>query len=177
VPSKLQLKIISLSTASGTSIDILNDLDSDLARIFHIRAIKHAPRSYHPYLVESLWWRHRCLDGQAANILPSLFQERDKVVNSQHDVGDQLILGHLNVSDSDTHTQDLLQLEFDGGLDFIDLGAEIFVVGNWGWEFTSLGETGTQETRNLLDQGVGSDKGIVLASKLFNQLLVLVELL
>jgi hypothetical protein len=41
----------------------------------------------------------------------------------------------------------------------------------------TLGKTGTQETRNLLDQGVGSDEGIVLACELLNQLLVLVELL
>ncbi len=41
----------------------------------------------------------------------------------------------------------------------------------------TLGETGTQETRNLLDQSVGSDEGIVLAGELLDQLLVLVELL
>lgn len=41
----------------------------------------------------------------------------------------------------------------------------------------TLRETGTQETRNLLDQGVGSDESIVLACELLDQLLVLVELL
>lgn len=41
----------------------------------------------------------------------------------------------------------------------------------------TLGETGTKETGNLLDQGVGSDEGIVLACELLDQLLVLVELL
>jgi hypothetical protein len=41
----------------------------------------------------------------------------------------------------------------------------------------TLRETGTQETRNLLDQSVGSDEGIVLAGELLDQLLVLVELL
>lgn len=40
----------------------------------------------------------------------------------------------------------------------------------------TLGKTGTQETRNLLDQSLGSDEGIVLASELLDQLLVLVEL-
>ena len=147
-------------------------------------------------LVEALGWRHRCLDSQAANVLPSLLQQRDEVVDRQHDVGDQLVLSHLDVSDSNTHTQDLLQLELDGGLDFVDLTAKIFVVGDWGWEFTSceeemlvkiiqrrkrikqtLGKTGTQETGNLLDQGVGSDESIVLACELLDQLLVLVELL
>lgn len=41
----------------------------------------------------------------------------------------------------------------------------------------TLGETGTQQTGNLLDEGVGSDEGIVLASELLDELLVLVELL
>lgn len=41
----------------------------------------------------------------------------------------------------------------------------------------TLGETRTQETGNLLDEGVGCDEGVVLASKLLDQLLVLVELL
>jgi hypothetical protein len=45
------------------------------------------------------------------------------------------------------------------------------------WERHTLGETRTQETRNLLDQGVGSDECIVFASELLDQLLVLVELL
>jgi hypothetical protein len=41
----------------------------------------------------------------------------------------------------------------------------------------TLGETRTQETGDLLDEGVGSDEGVVLASKLLDELLVLVELL
>lgn len=41
----------------------------------------------------------------------------------------------------------------------------------------TLGETGTQETWDLLDEGIGSDEGIILASKLLDELLVLVELL
>lgn len=45
-----------------------------------------------------------------------------------------------------------------------------------GWNLT-LGQTGTKETGNLLDQSLGSKEGIVLASKLLDELLVLVELL
>jgi hypothetical protein len=41
----------------------------------------------------------------------------------------------------------------------------------------TLGKTGTQKTRDLLDQGVGSNEGIVLASELLDELLVLVQLL
>ncbi len=106
-----------------------------------------------------------------------------------------MILSHSNIADSDTHAQDLLQLELDGGLDLVDLGAQILVVRDWGREFTScrtmlacaqianeggehtLGETGTQETGNLLDECIGSNESIVLASKLLDELLVLVKLL
>lgn len=44
------------------------------------------------------------------------------------------------------------------------------------WKLT-LGQTRTQETRNLLDQRVGSNESVVLASELLNELLVLVQLL
>lgn len=41
----------------------------------------------------------------------------------------------------------------------------------------TLGQTGTEQTGNLLDEGVGGDEGIVLARELLDELLVLVELL
>lgn len=41
----------------------------------------------------------------------------------------------------------------------------------------TLGETGTQETGDLLDETIGSKEGIVLAGKLLDELLVLVQLL
>jgi hypothetical protein len=89
------------------------------------------------HLVEALGRRHRSLDRQAAHILPALLQQRDEVVDGQHDVGDQLVLGHADIANSNTHTQDFLQLELDGALDFVDLGGQVFVVGDGGGEFTS----------------------------------------
>lgn len=41
----------------------------------------------------------------------------------------------------------------------------------------TLGETGTQDTRNLLDEGIRGEESIVLAGQLLDELLVLVELL
>jgi len=130
-----------------------------------------------PHLVKSLRRAHAGLDGQAAHVLPSLLQQTDEVVDGKHDVGDKLILGHAYVADGNTQAQDLLQLELDGRFDFGDLIVEVFGVGDGGGEFASFRQTGTQETRDLLDQGVGSDEGVVLASKLLDQLLVLVEFL
>jgi len=128
-------------------------------------------------LVETLGRRHGCLDGQATDVLPSLLQQRDEIVDGKHDISDQLVLSHSNVSDGYTHAENLLQLELDGGLDFGELDAEVIGVRHGGWEFPGLGETWTQETRNLLDQGFGGEERVVLPGELLDQLLVLVELL
>ena len=44
-------------------------------------------------------------------------------------------------------------------------------------EFTGFGETGAEETRDLLDEGIGGNEGVVLAGELFDELFVLVEFL
>ena len=41
----------------------------------------------------------------------------------------------------------------------------------------TLGETGTEETRDLLDEGLRRKESVVLLGELLNELLVLVELL
>lgn len=128
-------------------------------------------------LVDALWWRHGSLDGQGTNVLPSLLQERDEVVDGQHNVTDQLILSHTNVSDGDTQAKNLLELELDGGLDIGDLGGEILSVGDWGWELAGLGETWTEETGDLLDELLRGEESVVLLGELLDELLVLVELL
>lgn len=129
------------------------------------------------HLVQALGGGHGSLDGKATDVLPALLEEGDEVVDGQHDVGDQLLLLHLDVADGDTHAENLLELELDGGLDLGDLAAQVVGVGDGGGELAGLGQTGTQETGNLLDESLGSDEGIVLASKLLDELLVLVQLL
>lgn len=128
----------------GSSIHWIHHLTILICPIpFHAcSSVKSAiPKTDH--LVEALGRRHGCLDRQAADVLPSLLQERDQVVDGQHDVGDELILSHANVADGDTHAENLLQLELDGGLDIGDLGREILVVGDWSWEFTSCRNVST----------------------------------
>jgi hypothetical protein len=128
-------------------------------------------------LVQALGRRHGSLDDKTSNVLPALLKKRDKVVDGKHDVGDQLVLGHANVADGNTQAENLLKLELDGGLDFGDLGVHVLSVGERSREFTSPGKTGSQDTGDLLDQGVGSNESIVLAGELLDELLVLVELL
>lgn len=146
-----------------------------------IRGASKSFQSYHQAaterLVETLGRRHGSLDDQATDVLPSLLQQRDKVVDGQHDVGNQLLLGHADVTNSDSQAKNLLELELDGGLDLVDLAGKVVVVADGGGELASLGQTGTEKTGDLLDQGVGGDESRVLAGQLLDQLLVLVELL
>jgi len=120
---------------------------------------------------------HGRLQMKRLHVLPVLLQQGDQEVDGQHGVGQKLIFGHLDVANGDTQAQDLLQLELDRGLQVVDLVPQVVAVGDGGREFTSLGETGTQQTGNLLDQSFRSEESIVLLRQLLDQLLVLVELL
>ena len=81
------------------------------------------------------------------------------------------------MSDGDTEAKDLLELELDGGANVQNLVSEVLGVRDGGGELSGLGESGTQETGDLLDEGVRGEEGIVLLRKLLDELLVLVELL
>lgn len=106
-----------------------------------------------------------------------LLEERNKEVRGQHDVLGDLLRVHLDVANGDGQTENLLKLELDGRLDVVDLEDEVLVVGDGGRELTSLGETGTEQTGDLLDEGLGGNEGVVLLSQLLDELLVLVKLL
>ena len=91
-------------------------------------------------LVETLGRAHGSLEGEGANVLPALLEEGDEVVDGQHDVADKLLIGHVDVADSDTHAENLLELELDGGLDLGDLGGKVLVVGDGGRELAGCGK-------------------------------------
>lgn len=50
-------------------------------------------------------------------------------------------------------------------------------MGDGGRELSGLGETGTEETRDLLDENLRGEESVVLLGELLDELLVLVELL
>ena len=112
-------------------------------------------------LVEADGFTHGGLQEERLDVLPVLFQKRNQEVDRQHDVVNKLILIHLDVSNGNTQTQDLFQLELDGSLELSDLLFQVLGVGDRRGEFTSLGETRTQDTGNLLDQSLGSQESIV----------------
>ena len=56
----------------------------------------------------------------------------------------------------------LFHLELDGGPDLGDLGWHVVGVGQHRWKLAGLVESGTKQTRNLSDEGVGCKEGIIL---------------
>ena len=128
-------------------------------------------------LEETVGLAHGGLDVERLDVLPLLLEKRDQEVDGKHDVGEELVVRHLDVTDGDTKAENLLELELDGALNFGDLLLEVLVVRDGGGELAGLGETGAQETRNLLDQSFGSKESVVLLGELLDELLVLVELL
>lgn len=109
---------------------------------------------------------HGRLDVEGLDVLPVLLQQGDEEVDGQHDVGEELVVGHLDVADGNTQAEHLLKLELDGALDLGDLLLEVLGVGDGGGELAGLGETWAKETGDLLDQSVGRQESVVLLGEL-----------
>jgi hypothetical protein len=128
-------------------------------------------------LEDALGLAHGRLQVKRLDVLPVLLKEGDQEVDGQHGVGEDLVIGHVDVADGDTEAENLLKLELDGGADLDDTLVDRVRVGDGGGELSGLGKTGTEQTGNLLDQGLGGKESIVLLGELLDELLVLVELL
>lgn len=120
---------------------------------------------------------HGGLDVQDLHVLPVLLEERHQEVDSKLDVEDDLVLGHLDVSNGEGHAHDLLHLELDGSLGGIDLLLQVVVLVEHGRELARLGQTRSEDTGDLLDEGGRCQEIIVLLGELLDELFVLVELL
>lgn len=131
----MKLPFLPSSTNQGEKVQILaTSIPGPKKRSIRARASStHNPAKH---LIETLGGAHGSLEGEGANVLPALLEEGDEVVDGQHDVANKLLIGHVDVADSDTHTENLLELELDGGLDVGDLGGEVLVVGDRGGELT-----------------------------------------
>jgi len=114
---------------------------------------------------------------QGLDVLPVLLEQGNEEVDAQHDVSENLVVVHLDMANSNTQAQNLLKLELDGRAHLSQLVREVLGVRDGGRELSSLGETGTKETRDLLDESFGGKESIILLSELLDELLVLVELL
>jgi hypothetical protein len=129
------------------------------------------------YLADLLNFAHGGLHVEGLHIVPVLLEEGDEEVDGHNGVLSELIRSHTDMTNSDTHAEDLLELEFDLGLDVVDLLLNVVIVTEGGGEFTGLVETRPKESGDLRDQSLRSDEGIKLAGELLDGLRVLVELL
>jgi hypothetical protein len=97
---------------------------------------------------------------ESLDVVPVLLQERDEEIDRNEHVLPQLMGFHGNVTDGDTETQDLLQLELNVGTDFIGLLLKILRVSSHNRELTQLRHGGPEETRNLRDQRLRPEEGV-----------------
>lgn len=66
----------------------------------------------------------------ATHVLPVLFQQGDKEVNTHLYVLEDLFFLHTDIAYSYSHAEHFLKLEFDHGLGLINLWLKRFLVGN-----------------------------------------------
>jgi len=128
-------------------------------------------------LVKALAGTHGALDVERTDVLPVFLQKRDQEVDGETDIGGQVVRRHRYVADRNGEAQDLLQLKFDGGFEFLDLGNHIVSVSNHRRELTGFVQTGSQNTGNLLNESIGGQERVVLLGELLHQFLILVQLL
>ena len=64
---------------------------------------------------------------------------RDGTGRTKHDVGEDLVVVHLDVADGDTQAEDLLQLELDGRADLSELVAQVLSVRDGGGALAGWG--------------------------------------
>ena len=64
------------------------------------------------------------------NVVRIITIQEEGTRRTQHDVGEDLVVVHLDVADGDTQAEDLLQLELDGRANLSQLVVEVLRVGN-----------------------------------------------
>jgi hypothetical protein len=129
------------------------------------------------FLVEALRLAHSGLDVSGFEVLPVLLEEGDEVVDGKSGVLTDGFVLHVDVTDAATKAKNLLELELDGGADFLNLVDEVVTEGDGGGEFVDTIHVGADNTGNGLDDGFGGEEGIIASAHLLDELLVLVELL
>lgn len=127
-------------------------------------------------LIKPDWRSHGGLDVEGPDVLPLLLQQGNQEIDAHVDVLDQLIVVHLDVTDSNGQAQNLLHLELDGGFHLTDLGGHIVTSGQDTWKLTGFVQTWSQEPWDLSDQSIGGQESVVLFSEFLDEFLVLVQL-
>jgi hypothetical protein len=120
---------------------------------------------------------HGGLDVGGLEVLPVLLEEGDEVVEGEGGVLADFFFLHADVADAAAKAENLLELELDGGADFLNLIGEVVTEGNGGGELVGTVHVGANDTRDGLDDGLGGEERVETGAHLLDELLVLVELL
>jgi hypothetical protein len=120
---------------------------------------------------------HGGLEVSGLEVLPVLLEEGDEVVDGEGGVLADFFFLHVDVTDAAAEAENLLELELDGGADFLNLISEVITEGNSGGELVGTVHVRTDNTGDGLDDGFGGEEGVELRAHLLDELLVLVELL
>jgi hypothetical protein len=120
---------------------------------------------------------HGGLDVDGLEVVPSLLEHGDEEVEGHHDVGLELFVVHVSLTDGASHTGDLSELELNGSSGVVDGGDKGLGLGDNGGEHLDSVKDGSDDNGDSLQTGVGSEEEIELLGPLLDELLVLVELL
>jgi hypothetical protein len=120
---------------------------------------------------------HGGLNVDTLEVLPSLLEEGDEEVERHVDVLSDLLVFEVGGGNGGGQADNLLELELDGGLEFLDLGLDGLTFGDGDGELSDLVEDGTAESGDLLHEGFRADQSVERLSPLLDKLGFLVELL
>merc|ERR1719272_1395095 len=138
---------------------------------------KHHQSTAKNSAIDYEWFSHRAFHGEALDVVPILLQQRDKEVNGHERVLPQLVWCHVDVTNSHTHAEHLLELKLHLATNLLDLTLNVITGTQQSGKLASFVKTRAQETRDLWNEGLRCQKGIELLRELLDKLLVLVELL
>ena len=110
-------------------------------------------------------------------VVPSFLEEGYQEVDTHKDVLSEFFLTHGFVTDGNVHASGLLKLELNAGSCVVDLGSQVFVVGDDLWEHTDSVEDWSKYSWDFLHKGVSGEEDGVLLGPLLDWFLFLVELL
>ena len=109
------------------------------------------------------------------HVVPSFFEEGDQEVKTHHDVSSELFVSHIFTSSATSHVGDLSELELNGTTDVLDLEDKRGSLSDHGREHLDSVKNGSNDDGNFLEDGIGSDKELILFGPFLDEFLVLVE--
>lgn len=112
---------------------------------------------------------------EGSDVLPSLLHEGDQEVDAHGNVLSEGFLAHFSSSDGSTHAVNLLGLEFDGLLQLLDLGGDLFSFDDVDGESVHLDQHVSEKLGGLFANAFGGKENVVFLSPLFDFVFVLIE--